>query len=441
MALSPQEFEKLRQQLKSKSSHEEGSISKAFKGGLSYIEEGREQARTATNPIQMTEAGLKIGAGALGAALSPLAPATKYVGNGIEYAADKVSDIPAVQKFARSKAGGITTRVAEDVQNTSALLSLRSGGLIPGAVKGATRGVGSKIAPAGEYAKSFGKDVIPTSAGIINHQVSKALDFAPSDLSNIAKATGNEVGPWMAENNLIGVNRASTQTLVKDFYKKNYALVRTEIGKVKETYKPGQIPRYTDALKQINTKIENVPGLEKTWVEVSNLLNKKEGITLLDIQRVKELLDEHFSLYKVTGDVPEVVAKQGLANIRSELKQFIEREVKEKTGSDISKLNNNVSTSVSIDEAITTRAPKGLTRGNLRIVDLGIFGIGWSLGGGPLSGLALLFGKKLLESPTVRLRIAKYLDEISDARKARIQAELEAGKIPDELYKLINPTQ
>ena len=439
MALSPKEFEKLRQTLAAKS--RQGDIESAFKGGLSYANEGLQQAKSATNPIVAAEGLLKTGAGAIGAAFSPLAPATKYIGKGIEAAADKISDSPSVQKFSTTKTGGVTLRIAEDLQNASAILGVRTGGkALPGVFKGTVKGVQNKISPIGSNIKSFGRDIIPTSSGVINHQVSKALDFAPSDLSNISKATGNEVGPWLAENNLIGVNRASTQTLVKDFLDKNYKSVRAEIDKVKAVYKPGQLPRYTDALLAIQKKVDGVPGLEKISAEVDNLLFKKDGIKLNDVQRVKELMDDHFDLYNVVGDVSESVAKQGLANIRSRLKKLIENEVKKNTGSDISKMNNNVSTAASINNAITLRAPKGLTKSNLKIGDLGIFGIGMSFGG-PLTGLALLFGKKLIESPTVRLRMAKYLDKVSDARKAKIKAELEAGNVPEELYKLINPTQ
>lgn len=295
---------------------------------------------------------------------------------------------------------------------------------------------GGSIGKITNYVSGAAKDIVPTKGGFINHQVSQALDLTPGDLSNISKSTGNDVGEWLADNNLIGKNRADTQNLIDTFKSRNYNEVRDQIGAVKKTYKPSQVPRYTDALKQIESKIKDVPGLEKEWSDVSNLLAKKDGITLNDVQHVKELLDDHFNLYKVTGDVAEGVAKEGLANVRQELKSFIEDEVKNETGADIKQLNNNVATGRGLSDAITTRAPKGLTKGNLKIGDLGIFGVGMSFGG-PLGGAALLFGKKLLESPTIRLRIARYVDELDDAQQAKIKADLESGKIPDEFGQFI----
>lgn len=417
-----------------------GAVREAFDAGVSQMKKGFEQAEQATNPLEAVESGITFGAGAIGSAFSPLAPVTKpTIGKAIEYTSEKISDIPAVQKFATTKAGETTARVAENVANLSTIAGTAAGFVqapkVGGAFVSGARGVTSKVGKTAEYAKSVTRDVVPTSSRLIEHEVSKALDLAPSDLSNISKSTGNEVGVWMAENNLIKQNKALTQQAVNDFYKTNYQAVRTEIAKVLKVYKQSQIPRFVDSLKQILKVVKDVPGLEKVTAEVDNLLRKLD-INLNDVQRVKELMDEHFSLYKVTGDVAENVTKKGLANMRREMQTFIETEVKNTTGADIHKLNNNVSTARSIDDAIITRAPKGLTRGNLKVGDLGIFGIGWGIGG-PLTGFALLFGKKLLESPTVRLRIAKYLDELSDAKKAKIKAELEAGKIPTEFNQFI----
>ena len=86
--------------------------------------------------------------------------------------------------------------------------------------------------------------------------------------------------------------------------------------------------------------------------------------------------------------------------------------------------------------AVKARSTRGLTRYNLTLRDLGLFG-GGTFVGTPLFGVALVFIKKLAESPSVRLRIARLIDRISDARKAKIEAELKAGKIPQEFNQFI----
>lgn len=412
-------------------------IKNAFRGGVEYFKQGQRDASQTNNPIKKTEAGLKMVGGVIQSAFSPLAPVTKYLGEGIDLVADKVSDSPTVQKFAMSDAGKMTTRVAEDVANTSAGLSVLGGGskgtISPKVPKVSTPKVSTG---AGAYVKSTVRDIVPTKQAFINEQTAKGLDLTPGDMANIKKSTGNDAGKWLAENNLIGKNKDETQGLISKKYESDYKAVRTEIDKVLNAYSQKNIPRFADALTQIKKQISDTPGLESDVANVNSLLAKK-NITLRDVQTAKELLDEHFSLYKVTGDVAGGVQKEGLANIRNELKTFIENEVLENRGVDISKLNNNVATARSLNDAITKRTPTGLKKSNISTGDFATLGLGWAATGNPLGGIALVFIKKVMETPTVRLRMARMIDKMSDAQKARIRSELERGMIPMEFREFV----
>lgn len=112
------------------------SIGNAFKSGVSQAKEGYEQARSATNPIQLLEGGTKLAAGAINTAFSPLAPATAPISNVTEGLANKISDNPNVQKFAMSSAGKNTARVAEDIGNLATIGQTVAG--VEGAPKVAT---------------------------------------------------------------------------------------------------------------------------------------------------------------------------------------------------------------------------------------------------------------------------------------------------------------
>ncbi len=435
------------------------TVANAFKGGVNQVKEGFQQAgQGGGNPINLLEGIGKIGSGAVSAAFSPLAPITEpTIGAATKYAADKISDIPAVQKFANTKAGETTARVAGDVANYANIAGAVGGAMevpkVGTAVKTGTQdALASAKAAAGEAAaplKSAVRDIVPTTENVVNHQVTQALDLTASDVKNISKATGNEVGQFLADKNLIGENVPATQGLLKNFFKKNYDLVRTEIGKVTKPYKQTEVPRYTEALMELKKQVKDVPGLQKVNAEVDGLLakagsenkrgnfmpNKKAQITLNDVQRVKELMDDHFNLYKVTGDVKEGVAKEGLSNIRGDLRGFIEKQVEKNTGTDIKELNNNVSTAKSIMGAIEDRSTAGLTRSHLSTGDYGAF-IGGTAVGGPVAGAVAVFLKKLYQSPSIKLRIAKYLDTLSDAKKAAIEADLQSGKVPAELQSI-----
>lgn len=282
-------------------------------------------------------------------------------------------------------------------------------------------------------------EALGTKQSWIDHNLAKALDLTPDDLAIIEASTGNQVGKWLADNNLIGSNKANTQGLIKGFFSENYQAVRNEIAKVTTAYSPKQIPRYADALTAIKSKVDGVVGLEKEARTVDRLLAKSE-VSLLDVQIVKELLDEHFSLYKATGDVLQVREKQGLANVRQDIRAFIENQVAENTGADIRALNNNVATARALDKTITKRSPKGLTRSQVTWRDAAM-GMGLTYFGSPLLGIAAVAVKKILTSPSVRLRFARYLDSLNDAQRFKISEDLSKGTVPPEVKNVVGPIE
>lgn len=286
-----------------------------------------------------------------------------------------------------------------------------------------------------KFAKDVAGGLIGKSDRYVNSAVTKAFNLTQGDVKNIAKSTFNEPGKWVADNNLIRGNVEETKNAIKEYGDAAYKNVRDEIAKVTKEYNAVDVPRYTQSLEAVMKQVTEVPGLEELEGEVIELL-KKEVITLADVQKSKELLDKAFNLYKATGDVKDSTAKEGLAKIRKEVKEFIEKEVKDNTGADIAKLNNDVATSRSLEDAISTRSTRGLTRSNIGLGDLGAFSAG-SFAGGPIGGVIAVIIKKIIQSPEVGLRFAKYVDKLSDAKKLKLKAELEAGNIPQDVEKLL----
>jgi hypothetical protein len=99
------------------------TIKNAAAAGISKIKSGFAEVQQPMNSpadiAKPVEAGLKIGAGTVETAASPLAPLFSPVGKLIGYVSDKLSDNPTVQRFAMSGAGGAVSRVAEDVGNAT----------------------------------------------------------------------------------------------------------------------------------------------------------------------------------------------------------------------------------------------------------------------------------------------------------------------------------
>lgn len=340
--------------------------------------------------------------------------------------------LPEDKKDALDAVGGFASLAGDFVGMEAGTKAVKTGA---GAVKEGAAQVAKRTGDIATGAKKIAGEVVPSAERVVNYQVTKALDLTAGDVKNINLSTGNEVGQFLADKNLIKGNKVETEKAIKEFYDNQYKTVRDEIGKVTNTYDANSVPRYKQALQEIQKQVGSTTGLEDATNEIKTLL-KKETISLNDVQRAKELLDEHFNLYKVTGDVKEGVTKQGLSNLRTDLKEFIENEVKNNTGADIKALNNDVSTSRSTLNAIEERSTRGLTSSNIKIGDLGVFGVGSALGS-PLVGVAAVIGKKILESSAIRLKIARYLDSISDARKLKIKETLINGQVPTEIKKIV----
>lgn len=104
-------------------------IKNAFTGGIDQIKSGYEESKNAKNPWEFVEGGIKTAAGAVNTIFSPLAPITAPIGSGLNKVADKISDIPAVQKFAVSPLGQATARTAENVGNVATITGGVAGGM------------------------------------------------------------------------------------------------------------------------------------------------------------------------------------------------------------------------------------------------------------------------------------------------------------------------
>jgi len=146
MSLSSQEFERLQGLINEKQNPDlsgfggysiTGNIADAFKSG---VEQAKSGYQSSLQGVQKAETGnfakgtynaisgaTKMLAGGIGAAFSPLAPIGKVIEPLTNYATENISDIGAVQRFAQSKTGNVTSRLAEDINNLSTITGAVAG--------------------------------------------------------------------------------------------------------------------------------------------------------------------------------------------------------------------------------------------------------------------------------------------------------------------------
>lgn len=175
-------------------------ISDAFHGGIDQAKAGFSQAQNASNPLQLLEGGSKLAAGGINAAFSPLAPIFKPVEMGVNYAADKISNSPSVQKFAMSPAGQTTSRITEDIGNVNTIAqgvigleggaksAAKVGGAVIDSAKPAIAGTGRILKAGGE--SSYGLTTPPSESTARAMQTYK--ESTPNLVSRIKNTVSGE---------------------------------------------------------------------------------------------------------------------------------------------------------------------------------------------------------------------------------------------------------
>jgi hypothetical protein len=311
-----------------------------------------------------------------------------------------------------SRVGQTIMNVGDAIEPTTAIT--RSIGATGGVIGDTTLG------------RSVG-EAMPTASRVAESQVVKALDLTQGDIARITQKTGNNVTDFMVRNNVFKETPEQIVLALDDLKTTRMADVRRPISEVKTIYKKADVPRVSDALTTVQQSIDGVPGLESTLKEVNDLL-AKPNYTLKDVQRAKEILDANSSIFNRMGDARQTATAEGLANIRAELRSFIETEVKNNTGVDIRPLNNDVATAVEIADAVETRATRGLTRQGMSVFD-GILGFSAAAAFDPITAIGVVGLKKLSETPSFRIALARTLSATPVEDLTRWSNEITSGAV------------
>lgn len=313
--------------------------------------------------------------------------------SGVGMAVKQTGNVSKVSRL--SEAGGAISRVGDALEPTTAI----------------TRGVGTTgRGVANTLPGRITREAAPTAGRFADAQVIQALDLTQGDVARISQKTGNDVSDFVSRNNLLKETPEEIAMSLDSFKDTQYDLVRSEVAKVGNTYRKTDVPRVETALRTVKNTIDEIPGLEGSVTEVDRLL-ARDTYTLSDIQRVKEILDANTNIYTRSGEARGVATAEGLSNVRQELRSFIEDEVSRATdgATDIRQLNNDVATSRELMDAIELRETRGLTRGYSNVFN-GILGASvWGATGDPLLGVGAIVAKKVAETPSFRIALARTL--------------------------------
>lgn len=256
----------------------------AAKSGIEQIKQGFKGAtQTTGNPIKGAIEGFenagKIGAGIVNTVFSPIAPAMDAtVGKGVNFAADKISNIPAVQKFADSKAGQITSRVAEDVGNLDTIAGAVAGS------KGLMKGI--------EAAPDLANKVVNKTSNLTSEVIKEGQQLT-GKIKQMAEPPSPEPKEAMGQ-----VLQGKSSDITPGFK----ALKAVDTSKVK-TY--GDLSaKIKETIKNLSSNVDTV--LEKDPKKYSTndlvLTGKTKLGQPVNVDYVNRALDHLKEMYKSIGD-------------------------------------------------------------------------------------------------------------------------------------------
>lgn len=281
-----------------------GAIKDQASGGADQMKEAAGEIKNGEGIIPAVESGLKYESGLASIVTSPLAPLFAPVKAAVGAIADKVSDIPAVQKFAMSDAGKTTARVAGDLANAGNIAGSIAGG------EGLEKGVDyvknggapedlSQLTPAERSAKITSKYFGEDKAGAATPETKTT---APATDSAAQAKTAND-------------------DIVSSYTK---AVKPTTAGKTG----PGQLDKYnesvTSAVKSITNNTDNLKfETEDGNVETGRTPQTRGELADALAQTKAAVFSKYDALAKQAG---EAGAKVSLAPAAKSLQGIVENE-------------------------------------------------------------------------------------------------------------------
>jgi hypothetical protein len=182
----------------------------------------------------------------------------------------------------------------------------------------------------------------------------KKLEYLSENLINESSEMASKIKkPWdvgkrMIERNIKGTKWSQIEQLEGNATKAKWLLMEN-LAKSTEQL---DIPQATQALQNMVKDMKNVPWMETELANVMSKINPNWKYTLVEAQAIKEDLDRFYNIYKQSWEVSAGIKAQWLNNIRRNVKTAIEQQAEKEWLVNVKMLNNEISMSKWLSEAI-----------------------------------------------------------------------------------------
>ena len=264
-----------------------------------------------------------------------------------------------------------------------------------------------------------------------------ALKLSPSEQRKFMSVTGsNWKSPydWLLERWISGTDETIAEQLGV-YAKTNKKALDKGVGAIKWKFWGKE---YADALEFLKWQFEKNPfGNEKTMARIEKILPKLQSkqATASDLLEAKRIFDKSTSIFNVTWDVGSGLQKQGLANVRSQIKKKLEI-IWEKYGVDVKSLSKEIQLANSLKKWLDKRTNVTTNNNALSLTDW--FGMSlwawvwWAAGWwDPSTYIAwiawALAAKKIFQNPKLQTKLAVSLSKLPKIKQSQILQQTEKG--------------
>lgn len=335
--------------------------SRAFQGGVSQIKQGASEFGKDGDIVGPS---LKIGAGIVNSALSPLAAPFKPVSEGIKKYTDAVVGVgqdgsDPFNDFANSKAGQVTAQAMEPIANAG---TIAQGALVAGEAPAAIEKGANVVNAVGEAAKpgiqAVGND-IATGAKAVADTAGKVSDAAVTGAKAVRQGISPKLSPEEATGQVIQGQTSDVPAAQRALSNldtngvKTYADLQSKLDSQISTLSKAQdallegdgrtfkiqqlatkvgdtgiVHNYVnDALGQLKdyfTKTNDVANLQK----INDLIDKTnptkgQGLTLKEVNDIAKMHGSKLNAFNANGELASGLSKQAAENTRMGLKNTV----------------------------------------------------------------------------------------------------------------------
>lgn len=409
------------------SSNPLGGIGSTIKGaaqsGVGMMKDAFAESQAGKNPL---ETGAKLGAGAIQTVFSPLAPLTAPISKGVEFAADKISDNPSVQKFAQSKTGQVVARGAENAANLSTIAGAVMG---PKAAVRSVSNVAAKTTGAFDDLSASLKTTARQQAGSqpakIMQRVARVSKGKQAKFEGMA---GESIGDYLTKRGIYG-NVDEISGKLYERFNKSKDVADGALAELSGTYNPPAIKTALKELLDRETRVstEGAPSQILSRVEELNAKLEKQGLTMSEINEAKRFYEKNVRVDYLKQNLPESVARAN--NIDSAIRTWQLKQANTLGLKNLDKINKETQLSRQLLDDLGQEYSGSAGNNAMTLTD-------WiMLSGGDPSAIAGFLVKKGFSSKGVQSAIAEALN-----KNKPVMGNIRAEMGPSEVPRLNAPT-